>query len=255
MLRWTHPSLGRVSPDEFIPQAEQTGLIGALTAHTLVMALEQMANWERDGLRMSVAVNLSAQVIHDNKLPRLVDDMLRRYELPPQRLTLELTESAIMHDPEGALAVAHQITEIGVRLSIDDFGTGYSSLAYMSRLPVQELKIDRSFVSRMLGSPTDGTIVRSTIDLAHSLGMEVVAEGIDRIEILQKLVALNCDYGQGFLIARPTPPDQVGAVIRRAARTAQEAWGIGVGGLSADVLALRAAAQAELQRAAGGRGD
>ncbi len=248
LLRWSHPTLGQVSPCEFIPQAEQTGLISALTTHTLVKAVEQIASWDREGLALSVAVNLSAQVIHDSRLPKRVDDVLRRHGVAPGRLTLELTESAIMHDPEAALAVAHQITEIGVRLSIDDFGTGYSSLAYLSRLPMHELKIDRSFVSRMLSSPTDLTIVRSTIELAHNLGMEVVAEGIDRLDILQRLVALGCDYGQGFLIARPTRPEHLGHVILNAVRAAHEQWGIGVGGDSPDVRDLQATAVAELQR-------
>jgi diguanylate cyclase (GGDEF)-like protein/PAS domain S-box-containing protein len=251
LLRWTHPTLGQVSPSEFIPQAEQTGLISALTTYTLQTAVAQMAAWDREGLALSVAVNLSAQVIHEGKLPQQVDDLLRRYGLAPRRLTLELTESAIMHDPEAALTVARQITEIGVHLSIDDFGTGYSSLAYLSRLPCHELKIDRSFVSRMLGSPTDLTIVRSTIDLAHSLGMQVVAEGIDRLDILQRLVTLGCDYGQGFLIARPTPPADMGRVMSAAVRTAHAEWGIGLGGDAPDVHALQAIAAAERARTVG----
>ncbi|MEZ5669433.1 MAG: EAL domain-containing protein [Alphaproteobacteria bacterium] len=250
LLRWHHPTLGKVSPTEFIPQAEQTGLIGALTINTLGTAIRQMADWEKRGLAMSVAVNLSAQVIHDRNLPKMVDDLLCQHALAPGRLTLELTESAIMHDPEGALQVAHEVAEIGVRLSIDDFGTGYSSLAYLSRLPVRELKIDRSFVSRMLGSPTDATIVRSTIDLAHSLGMEVVGEGIDQIEILHRLVALGCDYGQGFLIARPTVPTELSRVVLDAVRRAHREWGIGTGGDAPDVRALQATAAAELIRAA-----
>jgi diguanylate cyclase (GGDEF)-like protein/PAS domain S-box-containing protein len=252
LLRWTHPTLGAVSPAEFVPQAEQTGLIAALTTHTLETAIAQIAAWRGAGLSLSVAVNLSAQVIHDPKLPQRVNDLLARHEVPAALLTLEITESAIMHDPDSALAVAHQLSEIGVHLSIDDFGTGYSSLAYLSRLPCQEVKIDRSFVSRMLASPTDLTIVRSTIDLAHSLGMAVVAEGIDRVEILQRLVPLGCDYGQGFLLARPTRPEQLPAVIAAMARTREE-WGIGPGGVAPDTLAPRQAAMAERVRAAAER--
>src|SRR5690606_7753618 len=145
------------------------------------------------------------------------------------------------------------LSEIGVHLSIDDFGTGYSSLAYLSRLPCQEVKIDRSFVSRMLASPTDLTIVRSTIDLAHSLGMAVVAEGIDRVAILQRLVALGGDGGRGFLLARPPRPEQLPAVIAAMARTAREEWGIGPGGVAPDTLAPRQAAMAERVRAAAER--
>lgn len=248
LMRWKHPTLGKVSPAEFIPQAERTGLITALTNFTLTSAIEQIASWSRNGLTFSVAVNLSAQVIHDTRLPAFIDDLLSQHKVPPKQLTVELTESAIMYDPEAALEVANQITEIGVRLSIDDFGTGYSSLAYLSRLPGQELKIDRSFVCRMLSSPTDAMIVRSTVDLAHSLGMEVVAEGIDRLDILQRLVALGCDYGQGFLIARPTPPAELGRVVLNAVQTAHEQWGIGIGPLAPDVHALQATVAAEVQR-------
>ena len=250
LLRWTHPTLGSISPAEFVPQAEQTGLIAPLTDYTLETAIRQTAEIEAEGLTMSVAVNLSAQVIHNRALPQRVDDLLRSHGLPADRLTLELTESAIMHDPEGALEVANQIAEIGIRLSIDDFGTGYSSLSYLSRLPAQELKIDQSFVGRMLSSASDALIVHSTIELAHSLGMVVVAEGIDQLEILNRLVALRCDYGQGFLIARPTPRDELVDVIFAAVRRAHDEWGVGVGGITPDVQMLRAAASAELRRAA-----
>lgn len=250
LLRWTHPTLGSISPAEFVPQAEQTGLIGPLTDFTLETAIRQTSEIEAEGLAMSVAVNLSAQVIHNRALPKRVDELLRSHGLPAERLTLELTESAIMHDPEGALEVANEIAEIGVRLSIDDFGTGYSSLSYLSRLPAQELKIDRSFVSRMLSSASDALIVHSTIELAHSLGMVVVAEGIDQLDILNRLVALRCDYGQGFLIARPTPRAELVKTVFAAVRRAHDEWGIGVGGVTPDVQMLRAAASAELRRAA-----
>lgn len=206
LARWKHPVLGRVSPGEFIPQAELTGLIQPLTMLTLDMALGRLAHWYGEGFDLRVAVNLSARVLHDNTLPDLLSGSLSKWKVDPSHVTFEITESAIMIDPEKSLRVAGTLAEMGSRLSIDDFGTGYSSLSYLSRLPASELKVDRSFVSRMMTSPQDATIVQSTIDLAHNLGLEVVAEGIEDQLILDQLHKMGCDLGQGYFIGAPMAP-------------------------------------------------
>ena len=207
LARWIHPQHGAVPPDEFIVHAERTGLIGRLTRWTMETVLDRVAVWSEDGLEISVAVNLSARSLHDETLPGLFASMARDRGVETGRVILEITESAIMVDPDRALAVVSSLADRGFQLSIDDFGTGYSSLSYLRRLPVQELKIDQSFVAHMHEAEGDLMIVRSTIDLAHNLGLTVVAEGIEQVEHLDLLTELGCDVGQGYLIGKPLDVD------------------------------------------------
>jgi diguanylate cyclase (GGDEF)-like protein len=203
LIRWIHPELGFVPPNDFIPIAEFTSLIHPLTAWVLEKSIEQCRRWQDQGLSLSVAVNLSARNLMDDNIPKLVERLLNNYQLPASRLELEITESSIMSDPNRALRILEQLHELGVHLSIDDFGTGYSSLAYLKRLPVQTLKIDNSFVRTMLDDLQDELIVNSTIHLAHNLGLTVVAEGVETEEVLKRLQTMGCDEAQGYFIGRP----------------------------------------------------
>ncbi len=203
LVRWTHPERGFIPPDSFIPMAEQTGLIHPLTQRVLRRALTQGARWQRNGIDLNVAVNLSAHSLRDANLTEMVQEELRQAGINPNSLTLEITESAVMADPKLALATLTKLDEMGVRMSVDDFGTGYSSLAYLKRLPVDEIKIDRSFVMEMDKDKNDEVIVRSTIDLAHNMGLKVVAEGIENETAWDMLSELGCDLGQGYFMCRP----------------------------------------------------
>ncbi len=206
LARWDHPELGIVEPSEFIRVAESSGLIKPLTELALRTVVADVADWLRQGVAVGVSVNLPAQSVHDPELPNLIADCLAQHAVDPGGLTLEITETTIMQDPEMAGRTLREIDALGVRLSIDDFGTGYSSLSYLSKLPVSELKIDRSFVMAMAENATDETIVRSTIDLAHNLGLVVVAEGVETAEQRQTLTELGCDIGQGYWFSRPLKP-------------------------------------------------
>ncbi len=208
LIRWIHPELGFVPPNEFIPIAEFTSLIHPLTAWVLEKSIEQCRQWLQQGLSLSVAVNLSARNLMDDNVPKLVERLLEKYQVPASRLELEITESSIMSDPTRALRVLQHLHELGVHLAIDDFGTGYSSLAYLKRLPVQTLKIDNSFVRNMLEDLQDELIVNSTIHLAHNLGLTVVAEGVENQALLERLGQMGCDEAQGFYIGRPMNPEQ-----------------------------------------------
>lgn len=203
LIRWNHPTLGFISPDKFIPIAELTSLIHPLTAWVLERGIQQCRAWNDLGLMLSISINLSARNLMDENIPKLVERLLKQYGLSPARLHLEITESMMMSDPTRALRILKQLNELGVHLAIDDFGTGYSSLAYLKRLPVKTLKIDRSFVLNMLGDKQNELIVNSTVHLAHNLGLTVVAEGVETDEILQSLLAMGCDAAQGYFIARP----------------------------------------------------
>lgn len=208
LLRWQHPNFGVIPPDQFIPLAEQTGLIKPLTMWVLTAALRQCRLWLEAGLEFSVAVNLSVRNLLDPQLPSQVGELLKRCEVAPQFLELEITESIIMADPIRAMEILSELRKMGIGLSIDDFGTGYSSLGYLKKLAVDEIKIDKSFVKEMAHNEDDTAIVRSTIDLAHNLGLKVVAEGVEDQETLDRLVALGCDEAQGYHISRPIPaPD------------------------------------------------
>ena len=203
LVRWQHPERGLIPPGAFVQTVEQSGLIGPLTRHVLRSALAELARWRREGRDMSVAVNLSVRNLVDRDLPQEIERMLVEYGVPAQALQLEITESMIMSDPDRALATVGRLSRLGIRLSVDDFGTGYSSLANLRRLPIDELKIDRSFVSPMLTDESDDIIVRSTINLGHDLGLRVIAEGVEDSPTLARLDELGCDLAQGYHLSRP----------------------------------------------------
>jgi diguanylate cyclase (GGDEF)-like protein len=205
LLRWQHPTRGLLGPADFIPFAEQTGFIRRLTRWTLDHAIAQGALWQRAGKALGIAVNISADDIGDVRLDSRVASMLTRHQLPPALLTLELTESGFIEDPDRALRVLDAIAALGVSLSIDDFGTGYSSLSHLARMPVHEVKIDRSFVQGLESDPEFAPVVRSAIDMGHGLGLKVVAEGIETERAAVRLRDLGCDIAQGYLYARPMP--------------------------------------------------
>jgi len=208
LLRWTHPRHGRISPDQIIPLAEQTGMIRPLTRWVLNTALQQCSEWKQSGIDIHVAVNLSAYCLQDNDLGDWIKDWFDHHHLATRHLVLEVTESAMMSDPKKAVQVLNQLDAMGINISIDDFGTGFSSLAYLKQLPIDELKIDKSFVLEMLENDNDAVIVRSTIDLAHNLGMRIVAEGVENQDMLDLLEVLRCDYAQGYHISRPVSADK-----------------------------------------------
>ena len=203
LLRWQHPTLGQVSPAEFIPLAERTGSMGSLTLWVIEEAIRQIAEWAQRGMLIQLSVNISVDDLADDDLAIRVTTLLMQYRVEAQQLIFEITESAIMHNPQQALSVLEQLRGCGISLSVDDFGTGYSSLAQLQRLPVQELKIDQSFVRNLKGTSGDGVIVRSTIEMSHNLGLKVVAEGVEFEPSLKLLKLWNCDTAQGYLISRP----------------------------------------------------
>ncbi|HYR63556.1 MAG TPA: bifunctional diguanylate cyclase/phosphodiesterase, partial [Actinomycetota bacterium] len=205
LVRWQHPVRGLIPPDEFIPLAERTGLIRPLTQRVVELAVQQWAEWRRQGRSLRVAANLSARNLHD---PGLADEIARlvwKYKVPPGQLELEITESALMGDTARALDLLPKLRAMGIRLAIDDFGTGYSSLAYLKQMPVSQIKIDRSFVRHMSEDAADTAIVGGTVDLAHNLGLEVVAEGVEDRATFNMLAALGCDVVQGWLVAPALP--------------------------------------------------
>ena len=202
LVRWKHPVLGELTPDTFIPMAESTSLIDLLMRRVLDLGLAQVAAWESEGLEISLAVNLSARQLSDLTLPDTVADVLRAHGIPAGRLQLEVTESRLMSDPERSMQILSRLHDQGLSLSIDDFGTGYSSLAYLQRLAVDELKIDKSFILG-LGEVGNATIVRSTIELGHNLGLRVVAEGVEDQQSADALADMGCDMLQGYFIGRP----------------------------------------------------
>ncbi|MDH3230391.1 MAG: EAL domain-containing protein [Alphaproteobacteria bacterium] len=207
LVRWDHPRYGLVPPIEFITLAEQSGLIGPLTRWILRAALKQLGEWQAQGHEVGMSVNLSPRNLLEEDLPDSVARLMQQRGIQPGTLTLEITEDAIMTDPDRALAAMRHLRECGVRLAIDDFGTGQSSLAYLKTLPVNELKIDKSFVMHMADENSDAVIVRAMIDLAHDLGLTVVAEGIESEALLQTLHGLGCDFGQGYHVGRPMRRD------------------------------------------------
>ena len=210
LVRWQHPQRGLVSPAEFIPIAERTGLIAAIDAWVMRQACEQMCRWQAAGVGLSfVAVNVSSRLFARRELYQQVAQVLRETGLDPAYLELEVTESAVMDDPEVALEQMHRLRELGVRLAIDDFGTGYSSLLRLKRLPVQKLKIDQGFVAGLPGDEDDAAIVRVIIALAQSMGMQVHAEGIEQVEQARFLLEQDCDLGQGYWFGRPVPDEQL----------------------------------------------
>ncbi|MCO6413709.1 MAG: EAL domain-containing protein [Thiogranum sp.] len=206
LVRWCHPEFGCVPPDEFIASAEQTGVIRPLTLWVIDHALAQSVTWSRNGVDLKISVNLSVRSLQDRKLPDQVQTLVDKHGVDPANVILEITESAIMSDPLTARRVMRRLSNMGFQLSIDDFGTGYSSLAYLKQLPVDEIKIDKSFVTRMDEDENDAVIVRATIDLAHNLGLKVVAEGVESTDVWDLLEMLGCDTAQGYFIRKPAAP-------------------------------------------------
>lgn len=209
LVRWQHPKRGFLPPDHFIGAAEQTGLIGPLARWVLDKALQQCAALHQAGILISMAVNLSARNLHDKQLPTEIAGLLNRTGVEPAYLVLEITETAVMDDPMFALEILQQLDKMGVTLAIDDFGTGYSSLAYLSRLPVDEIKIDKSFVIDMMTDTQAAVIVRSTIELGHNLGLKVVAEGVETREAWEALTQLGCNAAQGYYMSKPLSQNQL----------------------------------------------
>src|SRR5918997_3091553 len=203
LVRWQHPEFGMLDPVEFVTLVETTGLIDPLTDYVLDRSLAQCRSWLDRGLSLSVAVNLSVHNLADTRFPRRVTEALTRHRVPPALLSFELTESAVMSDPERALPVLRELNSSGVRIAVDDFGTGYSSLAYLRRLPVDEVKIDKSFVFGMGSDLSDLAVVRAIVHLGHSLGLTVVAEGVEEDAARDQLLEMGCDVAQGYLISRP----------------------------------------------------
>ena len=209
LARWEHPARGWVSPEDFIPVAEETGLIKQVTDQVLGTAVAHLHKLQTMGHHLSLAVNLSTHDLLDDQLPERVMRQLNRHDVDPALITLEITESSLLIDAPRARATIERLNEHGIRLSVDDFGTGYSSLSYLRHLPVSELKIDRSFVSQLLFDEQDEVIVRSIIELGHNLGMQVVAEGVETDEVLNRLRGFSCDIAQGFGICRPVPVERL----------------------------------------------
>jgi diguanylate cyclase (GGDEF)-like protein len=230
LVRWEHPVLGSIGPEEFIPIAERSGLIGRLTTQVLDTSLAAVAMWRAAGHDLGIAVNLSARSLQDVDLVSDVARLLVCHGVPADRLTLEVTEGSVMADPDRAVAVLHDLRELGVRLSVDDFGTGYSSLSYLQRLPVQEVKIDRSFVTDLHTGTENVAIVRAIIDLGRNLGLEVVAEGVEDAATWDRLATLGCDVVQGWHLARAMPIDDLlpWLVARESRRERQDRTPLGV---------------------------
>lgn len=208
LVRWHHPRHGFISPDEFIPMAERTRVIKHLTLWALKKTFKQCAEWRKQGLTLIVSVNLSARDLHDPELPDIVAGIAASTGIKPGWMMLEITESSIMTDPERSMDIIQRLHEMGYQLSIDDFGTGYSSLAYLKKMPLAELKIDKSFVSDVLQSENDAVIVKATINLAHNLGLQVTAEGVETKQALDLLNSYDCDIAQGYFFSKPIAIDE-----------------------------------------------
>jgi diguanylate cyclase len=209
LARWQHPKGGLIPPDQFITLAERCGFIKPLTVWGLEAALSQSRLWSDEGIDVPISVNLSARTLHDGSFPGRVKDLLDSHGVAPEQLELEITESVIMVDPVRALDILTRLSHMGISLSIDDFGTGYSSLSYLKKLPANAVKIDKSFVINMTYDTNDAQIVRSTIDLAHNLGLKVIAEGVESSEVWDRLLALGCDEAQGYHMSRPLPASEL----------------------------------------------
>jgi diguanylate cyclase len=210
LIRWNHPERGIVSPDEFIPLVEKTVLLRPLTTYVMEHVMRQWKVWAEDGMAIPLAINLSPRSLLDRGLPEEAASMLERFEMPASFLRMELTESFLMSDSGRSDAVLAELSKVGIALSIDDFGTGYSSLSYLKRLPIDEIKIDRSFVMDMHDDGDDFMIVRATVDLGKNLGLRVVAEGVEDRETFDRLADFGCDEAQGYYISRPMPLDEFG---------------------------------------------
>ena len=219
LVRWQHPERGLLAAGEFIEAAERSGIVTQISRYVFATSVSQWQRWSRHGIRLDVAINLSAIDLLDVTLPREIVGLLAEHEMPPERLVLEITERTLLQDERQARYVLTQLNEIGVRVAIDDYGTGYSSLASLRQLPIQQVKIDRCFVTGIPGDASNDAIVGSTIDLAHALGASVVAEGIETEAERMRLAELACDLAQGYLIGRPLPADELEQLVRSDAQT------------------------------------
>lgn len=220
LLRWNHPQLGFIPPSDFIPIAEHSNLIYPMTLWVLENGIRYCRHWLDQGYEITVAMNLSARNLLDDRIVLDLKKLLQKYNVPPQCCELEITESTIMADPPRAEAALGRIHRLGVQLSVDDFGTGYSSLAYLKRLPVQALKIDRTFVHSMMQDAQDDIIVRSIVQLAHNLGLEVIAEGVESAAVYQRLAEIGCDHAQGFYMGKPF------SAVEAEAWLLESTWGL-----------------------------
>ncbi|MHB1469021.1 MAG: putative bifunctional diguanylate cyclase/phosphodiesterase [Solirubrobacteraceae bacterium] len=223
LVRWRDRERGLVSPAEFIPLAERTGLIVPLTTYVLREAIAQAGRWSREGLDVSIAVNVAARSLLDPDFPGEVAGLLGKAGVPPRLLEIEVTESSMLQDPDECRRRLGALSEMGISIAIDDFGTGYSSMGQLKQLPVQDLKIDRSFVAAMHDDERDAFIVRSTVNLGHDLGLRVVAEGVEDLDTLARLRTLGCDVVQGYLIQRPGTAEEIGAWLRARAANSERA--------------------------------
>jgi EAL domain-containing protein (putative c-di-GMP-specific phosphodiesterase class I) len=224
LLRWTHPTRGSIPPLEFIPLAESTGLIHPLTRYVLEEVVRRMSEWDHQRSPVAglpVAVNLSARNLVEPSLAEFVEDLLSSYDLPAARLTLEVTETALIEDPIRTSRMLEELAGLGVTLAVDDFGTGYTSMAQLEQMPVHVLKIDRSFVTRLMRDDGGTTLVRAIVELAHEFGLSVVAEGVEEEALTDHLRSLGCDQAQGFLWSRPLPPVELHDVMLRLALAAE----------------------------------
>jgi EAL domain-containing protein (putative c-di-GMP-specific phosphodiesterase class I) len=208
LVRWDHPKLGMISPSSFIKIAEQSGVIVEVTRHLLDMSFSWISVWGKEGRAQKLAINLSAHDLLSSKIISYIKDLMVKWQIHPDCIEFELTESALIDDPLAALEVLSGIKDIGFQLLIDDFGTGYSSLSYLQRFPFDVIKIDQSFVMPMLDSPDSAAIVHSTIELGHILGRKVIAEGVESAEVWKSLQARGCDIAQGYFITAPIPIEE-----------------------------------------------
>jgi EAL domain-containing protein (putative c-di-GMP-specific phosphodiesterase class I) len=215
LIRWSHPTRGLVSPLDFVPLAEENGLIERIGAWVLDTACVQAALWQKSGLSVSIAVNLSPLQFGTSDLPRIVMRALAQAGLAPQHLELEVTEGALMENSAATRATLQTLRDHGVRIALDDFGTGYSSLGYLTRMPIGHIKIDRCFVTGLLESSESQAIVRAVLAMAHSLGMHVTAEGVETVEQACALKAMACDYLQGYYFSRPVAADQIPNLLQQ----------------------------------------
>jgi EAL domain-containing protein (putative c-di-GMP-specific phosphodiesterase class I) len=214
LVRWQHPTRGLLGPGEFLDRVEDNGLIVPIGRWVLQEACRQLRRWDRGHEHIAMSINISARQLQDETLPTDVREAAHAAGIDPRRLTLEITETALMQDTEATIDLLDQCKLLGVQLALDDFGTGYSSLAYLKRLPVDEVKLDKSFVLNMTGDADDAAIVRSTIELAHNLGLQLVAEGVEDQETLELLASIGCDLVQGYHLARPMPANELANLQR-----------------------------------------
>jgi len=228
LVRWQHPERGFIPPSDFIPHAERTGMIRFLTAWVLSSAFRQLRCWQDAGLTLDVAINVSPTDLADPGFVQALTAELTQTGADPTHVVLEITESAAMKDLPNALRVMDSLRLLGIRFAIDDFGTGYSSLAHLKRLPVDEIKIDRSFIQELEARPADDVIVRSTINLGHALGLKVVAEGVELAASLAALASFDCDLIQGYIVSKPMPAAEFTRWVMERVRSQRSDLGAGI---------------------------